>query len=55
MPAQFRSRVDVQGTQVDVAVEPRALRLSADYLWYAAKLRAHIVNAPPGVAPRPTP
>lgn len=55
MPAQFRSRVDVQGAQVDVAVEPRALRLSADYLWYAARLRAHIVSAPPAARPRPSP
>jgi hypothetical protein len=51
MPAHFRSRVVVQGTEVDVAVEPRTMRLTAEHLWYGASLRARIVGALPTPSP----
>jgi len=54
MPAQFRSRVEVQGTAVDVEVTPRTMRLIPEYLWYAASLRARFVTSGPGARPRPT-
>lgn len=52
MPAHFRSRVVVQETEVDVAVEPRAMRLTAEHLWYGASFKARIMSMP---APTPTP
>jgi hypothetical protein len=55
MPAQFRSQVEVQGTELDVSVEPRGLHLNADYFWYAAALRARILGTPPTKAPAPLP
>jgi hypothetical protein len=55
-PAQFRSRVDVQGTAVDVAVTPKTMRLIPEYLWYAASLRARILTAgSANPSARPTP
>ena len=55
MPAQVRSRVDVQGTQVDVAVDPKVMRLTKDHLWYAASLQARIMGATPAPRPRARP
>ena len=52
MPAHFRSRVVVQDREVDVAVEPRAMRLTSEHLWYSAALKARIMGTP---APAPTP
>jgi hypothetical protein len=54
MPAQVRSRVEVQGNQVDVAVDPKVMRLTKEYLWYAASLKARImVAATASPTPRP--
>ena len=54
MPAHFRSRVFVQETEVDVTVEPRAMRLTSEHLWYAASFKARIMSTPPPTA-TPTP
>jgi len=55
MPAQFRSRVEVQGTQVDVAVDPKVMRLTKEYLWYSASLKARIMGTSATPAPRARP
>jgi hypothetical protein len=53
MPAFFRSRVSTDAGEVDVAVDPRALRLTADHLYYAADLRVKLMPAPAASATPP--
>jgi hypothetical protein len=54
MPAHYRSRVTVQGTDVDVAAQPQSVRLTSEYLSYAAILRARIVATPSPATASPT-
>lgn len=42
LPAAVRGTVEVQGTQVDLAVQTRALRVTPRAVWYAADVRTRV-------------
>jgi hypothetical protein len=53
MPAYYRSRVSGQAGDVDVAVDPKALKLTSEYLYYAADLKVKLMPARATPAARP--
>jgi len=42
LPAAVRGRVEVQGTQVELAVQTRGLRVTPRAVWYAADVRSRV-------------